>query len=143
MMRRDNQAVGCQISEGMYTASMVRLFTFVFCSLTIPILLVWSYSLWNKGSRRELPRWRNGIGLASINFIFAIWSIQVVSLILFLSRVSWLGFQNFEWYLDHIAINLFPLVLLFAAVAFKGLPRLLVFTAGILVWVLTASLVVG
>jgi hypothetical protein len=119
---------------------MVRLFISVSCSFAIPILLVWGYSLWNKGTRRELPQWRNGMGLASITLIFASWSIQVFGLALFLSRISWHGFQNIDWYFGHIEIYLLPLAPLLA-VGFRGLPRLQVFTAGILVWVLAASFV--
>src|SRR5271168_2286980 len=118
---------------------MVRLFISVFCSFAIPTLLVWCYSLWSKGSRRKLPHWRSGMGLASITIIFASWSIQVFGLALFLSRVSWRGFQNIEWYFGHIEIYLLPLAPLLA-VGFRGLPRLQVFTAGMLVWALTASL---
>ena len=119
---------------------MVRLFTSLSCIFAIPTLLVWGYSLWNKGSRRELPHWRNGMGLASITLIFANWSIQVFGLALSLSRVSWHGFPNIEWYWGHIEIYLLPIAPLLA-VGFKGLPRLQVFAAGILVWVLTASFV--
>src|SRR5258706_5592502 len=119
---------------------MPRLFTSVFCSFAIPTLLVWGYSLWNKGIRRGLPHWRNGLGLASITLILASWSIQVFGLVLFLGRVSWHGFQNIEWYLGHIEIYTLPLAPLLA-LGFKGLPRLQRFTAGILVRVFTASLV--
>jgi hypothetical protein len=119
---------------------MVRLFTSLLCIFATPTLLVWGYSLWNKGSRRELPHWRNGMGLASITLIFANWSIQVLGLVLSLSRVSWHGPQNIDWYLEHIEIYVLPLAPLLA-VGFKGLPRVQVFTAGILVWVLTASFV--
>jgi hypothetical protein len=57
-----------------------------------------------------------------------------------LGQQSWHGFQNIEWYFGHIEIYLLPLAPLLA-VGFKGLSRLQVFTAGILVWVLTASFV--
>ena len=119
---------------------MVRQFISVFCSLAVPTLLVWAYSLWKKGSRRELPHWRNGMGLASVTFTFASWSIQVSGLVVFLSRINWHGFQSIDWYLMYIELYLLPLAPLFA-IGFKGLPRLQVFTAGILVWVLAASLV--
>jgi hypothetical protein len=119
---------------------MIRLLTSVFCILAIPTLLVWGYSLWNEGSRRVLPHWRNAMGLASITLILAIWSIQVFSLVLSLSHVSWHGSQDIKWYCGQIEIYLLPLAPLLA-VGFKGLPRLQVFTAGILVWVLTASFV--
>jgi hypothetical protein len=110
------------------------------CSLAIPILLVWGFSLWNTRSRKELPHWRNGMGLASITFIFASWVIQVAGLAMFLSRIYWQGFQNIDSYLDYLEIYLLPLALFFA-IGFKGVPRLQVFLAGILVWVLAASLV--
>jgi hypothetical protein len=105
-----------------------------------PALLVWAYFLWNNGSRRELPHWRNGLGLASVTFIFASWSIQVFGLALFLSRINWNGYQSIEWYLGHVEIYLLPLAPLFA-IGFKGHPRLQVFTAGTLAWAREASLV--
>jgi hypothetical protein len=117
---------------------MFGLFTSVFCSFAIPTLLVWGYSLWSKSSRRELPHWRNGMGLASITLIFTSWSIQVFGLVLFQSRVSWHGFQNIEWYFRYIELYLLPLAPLLA-IGFKGPPRLQVFTAGILMCVLAAA----
>jgi hypothetical protein len=119
---------------------MVRLFISMLCSLAIPTLLVWAYSLWNKGNRRELPHWRNGMALASITIIFGSWSIQLLGLVLFLSRVNMQGSQNFSWFLMGVEIYLLPLAPLLAF-GFRGLPRLQVFTAGILVWMLEASLV--
>jgi hypothetical protein len=88
------------------TPSMVRQFISVFCSLAVPTLLVWAYSLWKKGSRRELPHWRNGMGLASVTFTFASWSIQVSGLVVFLSRINWHGFQSIDWYLMYIEFYL-------------------------------------
>jgi hypothetical protein len=110
------------------------------CSLATPVLLVWGYSLWNKRSRKELPQWRNGMGLASITFIFASWVIQVAGLVMVLSRIYWQGFENIDWYVGRVEVYLLPLAPFFT-IGFKGLPRLQVFTAGILVWVLEASLV--
>jgi hypothetical protein len=112
----------------------------LFCILAIPTLLLWAYWLWAKGNRRELPHWRNGMELASIILAFASWSIQLSGLVLFLSRVNWNGFQNFGWYWGHVEIYVLPLAPLLA-LGFKGLPRLQVFTAGMLSWALTASLV--
>ena len=98
------RALECQMSDGMYILAplMVRLFISVFCSLAIPTLLVWAYSLWNKSNRRELPHWRNGMGLASITIIFASWSIQLLGLALFLSHVNMQSSQNFEWFLTGV-----------------------------------------
>jgi hypothetical protein len=119
---------------------MVRLFISMFCGLAIPALLVSAYSRWNNGCRRELPHWRDGVGLASVAFIFASWSIQLVGLVLLLTHINLQGSQNFAWYWMHIEIYLLPLAPLLA-LGFRGLPRLQVFTAGILVWVLTATFV--
>src|SRR5258708_40295635 len=97
---------------------MGRLFTSALCGLAIPTLLVWAYSHWVKGNRRELPHWRNGMGLASITLIFAGWSIQLFGLILLVGHVNWPGLQNFGWYWGHIEIYLLPAPLL--ALALKG-----------------------
>lgn len=121
------------------TLWMVRVFTSIFCSFAIPTLLIWGYSSWNKGSRRELPHWRNGIGLASITLILASWSIQVFALVVFLTR-SWYGFQSIHRYLQGVEMYLLPLAPLLA-IALKGLPRLQVFTAGVLAWALATAFV--
>src|ERR1700676_345738 len=70
---------------------MVRLCTCVFCTLAIPILAVWGYSLWVRGSHRELSHWRNSMGLTSIILILANWSVELFGWALFLSRVNWPG----------------------------------------------------
>jgi hypothetical protein len=121
---------------------MTRPWTFVFCSLAIPVLLVWAWALWTKRTRRELPHWRNGLGLAAITLIFAGWSFEIIGLFLFMTRVNWRGFRAFGWYWDHIEIYLFILNPLLA-LAWKGVPRLQVFVAGILFWVLVASTVIA
>ena len=117
---------------------MVRIFTFVFCTLAIPTLLVWGYSLWNRGGRKELPHWRNGMGLAAITLIFAGWSIQLLGLVLSLSRINSQGFQNFGWYWGYIEIYTLLLAPLLA-LAWKGPPRLQIFAAGVFLYLLAAS----
>ena len=119
---------------------MVRLFTSVFCSFAILILVVWGYSLRMRGSHRELPHWRDSIGLTSIILILANWSVELFGWALFFSRVNWPGFENFGWYWGHIEIYTLPLAPLLA-LGWKGIPRLQIFGAGIFVWVLTASFV--
>jgi len=118
---------------------MPRPFFSAFCSLTIPILLLCAYTLWNKRSRRELPHWRNGAGLVSIALIFVSWSIQLFDWAFFLIRINWQDYPSLDWYSGSIEIYLLPLAPLLA-LAFKGLPRLQVLTAGMLVWALAASL---
>jgi hypothetical protein len=66
--------------------------------------------------------------------------MQLFSLALLLNRVTWHGFQAFEWYWGYIEIYLLPLALMLA-LGFRGVARLQAFAAGILVWVLTASFV--
>ena len=117
---------------------MGRPLIFVFCILAVPVLLVWACTVWTRRTRLELPHWRNGLGLASITLIFAGWSFQLLGLILFLTRVNWPGFQNFWWYWFQVQIYLFVLSPLLA-LALKGLPRLQVFVAGILLYLLVGS----
>jgi hypothetical protein len=119
---------------------MVRLFTSVFCTLATPILVVWGYSLSVRESHRELPHWRNSMGLTSIILILANWSVELLGWALFLSRVNWPGFDNFGWYWWCIEIYTLPLALLLA-LGWKGIPRLQIFGAGIFAWVLTVSFV--
>ena len=119
---------------------MSRLLTSVFCSLAIPTLLVWVYIRWTRGIRRELPHWRNGVGLASITIISVGWLYEVVAWIHSLSELNLASFYSFVWYAEYIEIYfLLPAPLL--ALAFKGSPRLQVFTAAILLNVLAASFV--
>jgi len=119
---------------------MVRLLTSVFCTLAIPILVVWGYSLWVRGSHREVPHWRNSMGLTSIILILANWSVELFGWTLFFSRVNWPGFENFGRYWGHIEIYTLPLVPLLA-LGWKDIPRLQIFGAGIFARVLTVSFV--
>jgi len=66
--------------------------------------------------------------------------MQLFALILFFSHFDWPDFQSFGWYGGHVEIYLLPLAPLLA-LALKGLPRLQVFAAGILLNVLAASFV--
>jgi hypothetical protein len=52
--------------------------------------------------------------------------------------MNWPGFQNFEWFAAHIEIYV-TVVAPPLALALKGLPRLQLFTAGILLNVLMGS----
>lgn len=117
---------------------MARLIISVFCTLAVPILLVPAYSLWHK-DRHQVPHWRNGAGLASITFIVVSWSLQLFDLVRVLDRVNWQPSQNFEWYSGSIELYFLPLGPLLA-LAFRGLTRLQVLPAGLLVWELAASL---
>jgi hypothetical protein len=114
----------------------------MFCGAAIPSLLIWACVTWQKRLRGDLPHWRNGLGLASFTLIFAAWAVEFLELILALNRVEWRGFQNFstDWLYVQIYI---VLAAPFLALALKGLPRIQVFTAGILLYVFGASLVYG
>jgi len=64
--------MGCKLA-----LKMAGVFPTIFCTFAIPTLLVWGYSRWNKGSRREQPHYHNGMGLASIPLTLASWPIRV------------------------------------------------------------------
>ena len=78
------------------------------------------------------------MGLASITIIFVGWLYQVLAWIHSLSGLNLASFYAFMWYAEYIEIY-FVLPAPLLALALKGLPRLQVFTAAILLHVLTAS----
>jgi hypothetical protein len=78
------------------------------------------------------------MGLASFTLISAAWSYELCAWILSWSRMNWPGFQNFAWFAAHIEIYV-TVVAPPLALALKGLPRLQLFTAGILLNVLMGS----
>lgn len=41
--------------------------------------------------RRNMPHWHNGLGLASVAFIFGSWAIQLFPLVRLLTRVNFAG----------------------------------------------------
>jgi hypothetical protein len=119
---------------------MSRLLTSLFCSLAIPTLLIWAYIRWTRGIRRELPHWRNGAGLASITIISVCWLYEVLAWIHSLSGLNLTSFYAFVWYAEYIELYLI-LPAPWLALALKGLPRVQVLTAGILLNVLIVSFV--
>jgi hypothetical protein len=57
-----------------WTIEMVtQLWTATFSWVVTPALVGIAYTRWTKGSRLELPRWRNGAGLASMVIVSALW----------------------------------------------------------------------
>jgi hypothetical protein len=102
--------------------------------------IVWGSLLWVRDTHRKLPHWRNGVGLTSIILILAGWSVNVLGVALLVSRVRWPGFENFGWYWGYIEIYTLPLAPLLS-LAWKGVPRLQIFSAGIFLCLLTSSFI--
>jgi hypothetical protein len=103
--------------------------------IAIPILVILAYLGWRKVIRRELPPWRNSVGLASMFIVFALWLIQTTRWTLLSVNREFTGFLGADWrevetFLP--AFYAYPALLL--ALAWKGIPRLQM----IAVWLLLA-----
>jgi len=114
------------------TPAPVRL---LYC-LTIPILVTVACGRWTRISRRELPHWRNGIGLASIVVVSTEWFLYTA--IWMLSSVSFqlTRFYDATWMQMQMYFDLAALPLAFAL---KGVPRLLMVAAWFLIQVYRGS----
>ena len=84
-----------------------------------PAFVGLAYLRWVKGTRRELPSWRNGMGLASMVIISGLWLFQTTTVVVWLLRIEFglLLPAIYFW----IALPL--------ACALKGAPRLLMVAA--------------
>jgi hypothetical protein len=74
--------------------------------------------------------------------IFAGWLFQFIALIVVLTRMNSPMFQNVGWYWFHIQLYLLPVAPLLA-LALKGIPRVQVFTAAIILHALIAFTAYG
>jgi hypothetical protein len=111
----------------------VRVFSAVIADAGTPALVGLASVRWTKGIRRELPPWRNGMGLASIVIISAFWLFQMARwLMLSLNRELTAPYGNWrEFQLFFPAFFVYPALLL--ACALKGSPRLLMIAAWVAV----------
>ena len=104
------------------------------CAAT-PVLVSLASVRWVKDTRRELPPWRNGMGLAAIVIIAALWMFQATRWVLWsINRdltVPYGNWREFELFL--------PAFYFYAALplacALKGVSRLLTIAAWVLVQV--------
>jgi hypothetical protein len=102
------------------------------CAAT-PALVGLACVRWAKGTRRELPRWRNGMGLTAIVVVSALWLFQTTRWILWSINqdltTPYGNWREFEQFL--------PAFYLYAALplacALKGASRLLMIAAWVLV----------
>jgi hypothetical protein len=93
--------------------------------VAIPILVAIAYLGWNRASRRDLPHWRNGAGLASMFIIFALWLVQATRWFLLSKLQRFSGFLGPDWLEVETflpAYYAYPALLL--AFALKEIPRL-------------------
>lgn len=111
----------------MYVDIIFRLIGLVMLG-AIPILTVLAYINWNKCLRRELPRWRNMIGVTSIVITLFSWAyaVGVVTMIMLDYR---LGSWATAWSDVVTAISVCGG---FAALALKGTSRIQAFVAALL-----------
>ncbi len=64
--------------------TVTRSFMHALGLLAVPILIVVAFRAWAKVTRPELPRWRNGLGLASMAIISATWLFHVLLILVLL-----------------------------------------------------------
>ena len=105
----------------------------------IPVLVVLAHLRWSKVHRPELPRWRNGLGLASMVIITALWLFQTIRWILLsMNReltTPYGSWKEFEIFLP--AFYAYPALPL--ALALKGSSRLQTVGAWFLLAVFTGT----
>src|SRR5262245_49998073 len=106
----------------------IRLSIAVVTCAAIPLLVVPAYVHWKRTTRRELPAWRNGAGLASILIILTLWLLQATRWAAMSVNSNLLGL------LDRIQFETFlPALYAFAALplafGLKGIPRLQIIAA--------------
>lgn len=105
----------------------------------IPILVISACARWTKISRRELSRWRNGIGLTSIVLVSMEWLIYTA--ILMLPSASLTRFYDANWML--MMQLCYDLAALPLALTLKGTPRLLMVAAWFLIQMYRGSFVIA
>jgi hypothetical protein len=113
--------------------TIIRISCAVVASAATPVLVGLASVRWIKGVRRELPPWRNGVGLASIVIVSAFWLFQMMRwLLLSMNReltAPYGDWREYELFLP--AFFVWPALLL--ACALKGSPRLLMIAAWVTV----------
>ena len=102
--------------------------------LAIPILVIVACARWMGVSRRELPQWRNGIGLASIVVVSTEWFLYTAMWMLSSVSFQLTRFYDATWMQMYFDLAALPL-----ALALKGVPRLLMVAAWFLIQVYRGS----
>jgi hypothetical protein len=79
---------------------------------------------WKTGTRRELPLWRNGLGLASMAVVTGLWIVQTTRWILLSNRIDLVPYVG-DWTEFSIFLPAYyGFAALALAFALKGVPRL-------------------
>jgi len=115
---------------------------FRMCLLVVPALLICAYFGCSRNAELTLSRLRNGVGLASFVLILVNWLFVISRMLLFQIHAKWVGFEEFSRYWMWFEVYLLPLTLLLAF-TWKGLSRLQLLAAGILMWGLFASTIIA
>ena len=104
------------------------------CSAT-PVLIGVAYARWTKRIRKELPQWRNGLGLASMIILSTLWLFLSIRLILlsFNGDLTLHGTDSIWMELEWLVPAYYAYAALPLAFSLKRAPRLLMIAA----WVLT------
>ena len=98
--------------------------------LAILILVILACLEWTRISRRELSRWRNGIGLTSVVLVSTEWLFWTATWALYSVGLHLVRFHDPSWMK---MLMYYDLAALPFAFALKGMPRLLMVAA----WFLT------
>jgi hypothetical protein len=93
-------------------------------TLAIPSLDILSYLGWRKSLRRELPRWRSTLGLASIVITFLSWYGAMIVVLAGMASEGWVEL-----------LALLALAGIILALTLKGASRMEAIAAGLLMLV--------
>lgn len=106
----------------------LALFLEIALYLATPCCLFAAYRGWAKHGRRELPRWRNWIGVASMTLTSAVW--------LWITSVGFSHFANLQINLTSdawTAADMFTsIIAVLTSLALKGRPRMAALVAAML-----------
>jgi hypothetical protein len=121
-----SEADGRMISWNVET--ITRFSTAIVGCAATPVLAGLAYARWTNGIRKDLPRWRNGLGLASMIIIFTLWLLQSSRWILNRDLTSY-GTDSVWMEIERLVPAYYVLAALPLAYALKRAPRILMIAA--------------
>jgi len=111
--------------------NVVRAIASFACPIVVPVFVWLAYRTWNRQFRRELPAWRNGLGLASI----VVLSLNWLSALFLLLAPAEPRISSKFFSIELIATILYTaLAAAILAIALKGAARIYLIAAALLIW---------
>jgi hypothetical protein len=107
------------------------------CCVAIPALVVLAYTYWAKITRRDLPHWRNALGLISILVISVDWLFQTAVWVFYALNVAAPIPSTTAWAATHLEIYYLAFAIP-SSFLLKGVPRIFLIAAWLLMSVYNA-----